>query len=176
MPSQIMKNIIYSIIILGVIVSGFYFLYRFTQKDYFEGTSSFDNEEELVLPGENQAEAEQTKQQAQLNFDELTAQILKQGTDQVAENGNEVTVHYVGVLEDGTKFDSSLDRDQPFTFTLGAGQVIKGWDLGVVGMKVGEIRRLYIPSEFGYGETGTPGGPILPNANLIFEVELLGIN
>ncbi|NQV00889.1 MAG: FKBP-type peptidyl-prolyl cis-trans isomerase [Parcubacteria group bacterium] len=173
-----MKNIIYSIIILGVIVSGCYFLYRLTQNDSFEGISSIEDQQELTLPGQTKEaeQTEQTAQQTQPNFDELTAQILKEGTGQIAENGNNVTVHYVGVLEDGTKFDSSLDRGQPFDFTLGAGQVISGWDLGVAGMKVGEIRRLYIPSEFGYGETGTPGGPIPPNANLIFDVELLGIN
>ena len=79
-------------------------------------------------------------------------------------------------MEGGDKFDSSLDREQPFTFTLGSGQVIRGWDLGVVGMKVGEKRRLYIPSALGYGETGTPDGLIPPNSDLIFEVELLEIN
>ena len=77
---------------------------------------------------------------------------------------------------DGTKFDSSVDRGQPFAFTLGAGQVIKGWDVGVAGMKVGEQRKLTIPPDYGYGPEGTPGGPIPPNAMLIFVVALLKIN
>ena len=106
---------------------------------------------------------------------DLKIEIIKQGTGEEAKNGNTVAVHYTGFLENGTKFDSSLDRGKPFAFTLGIGQVIKGWDLGVLGMKVGEERKLVIPSELGYGETGTPGGPIPPNATLIFEVELLEI-
>ncbi|MCX6789422.1 MAG: FKBP-type peptidyl-prolyl cis-trans isomerase [Candidatus Gribaldobacteria bacterium] len=104
----------------------------------------------------------------------LKYQILKVGTGQEAKNGNDVLVHYVGTLEDGTKFDSSRDRNKPFDFVLGTGAVIKGWDLGVLGMKVGEIRKLIIPSSIGYGAQGQ--GPIPPNATLIFEVELLGVS
>ena len=87
--------------------------------------------------------------------------------------GKKVTVHYTGWLTNGTKFDSSLDRGRAFDFTLGIGQVIKGWDEGVQGMKVGEKRRLLIPSALGYGPRGA-GGVIPPNADLIFEVTLLG--
>ncbi|MFH1867267.1 MAG: FKBP-type peptidyl-prolyl cis-trans isomerase [Patescibacteria group bacterium] len=107
---------------------------------------------------------------------ELKAEILQPGSGEVAKVGDQVTVHYTGWLTNGSKFDSSVDRDEPFVFSLGAGQVIQGWDQGVVGMLVGEKRKLIIPPQLGYGESGTPGGPIPPNATLIFEVELLAIN
>jgi len=96
------------------------------------------------------------------------------GDGQEAKAGDNVSVHYTGWLEDGTKFDSSKDRNQAFEFQLGAGRVIKGWDEGVAGMKVGGSRKLTIPSELGYGARGA-GGVIPPNATLIFEVELLAI-
>jgi FKBP-type peptidyl-prolyl cis-trans isomerase len=92
-----------------------------------------------------------------------------------ARSGQKVTVHYTGWLKNGTKFDSSVDRGQPFVFGLGQGQVIKGWDLGVAGMKVGGKRRLIIPADLGYGARGA-AGVIPPNAQLIFDVELLGVN
>ncbi|HVT61185.1 MAG TPA: FKBP-type peptidyl-prolyl cis-trans isomerase [Thermoanaerobaculia bacterium] len=100
---------------------------------------------------------------------------LKTGTGAEAKAGKTVEVHYTGWLEDGTKFDSSLDRKQSFKFKLGAGQVIKGWDEGVAGMKVGGKRKLTIPAALGYGRNGA-GSVIPPNANLIFEVELLGVS
>jgi FKBP-type peptidyl-prolyl cis-trans isomerase len=97
------------------------------------------------------------------------------GTGPEAKKGDRVSVHYTGRLTDGTKFDSSRDRGQPFSFPLGAGRVIQGWDYGVAGMKVGGKRKLTIPPEEGYGARGTPGGPIPPNATLEFDVELLKI-
>jgi FKBP-type peptidyl-prolyl cis-trans isomerase len=106
---------------------------------------------------------------------ELKMEDTKVGTGDAAAAGKSVTVHYTGWLIDGTKFDSSKDRGQPFTFQLGAGQVIKGWDQGVVGMKVGGVRKLTIPPSLAYGERGA-GGVIPPNATLVFEVELLGVN
>jgi FKBP-type peptidyl-prolyl cis-trans isomerase FkpA len=99
---------------------------------------------------------------------------LQEGTGDEASAGKTVEVHYTGWLENGTKFDSSKDRNQPFRFPLGAGHVIRGWDEGVAGMKVGGKRRLTIPSDLGYGTRGA-GGVIPPNATLMFEVELLGV-
>jgi FKBP-type peptidyl-prolyl cis-trans isomerase FkpA len=99
---------------------------------------------------------------------------LKVGTGATAKEGQRVTVHYTGWLKDGTKFDSSVDRGQPFVFPLGGGRVIAGWDEGVQGMKVGGKRKLTIPPKLGYGEQGA-GGVIPPNATLVFEVELLAV-
>lgn len=100
---------------------------------------------------------------------------LTEGDGDEAVAGKDVKVHYTGWLEsDGSKFDSSVDRGDPFSFPLGAGRVIRGWDEGVAGMKVGGKRKLIIPSALGYGAQGA-GGAIPPNATLIFEVELLGV-
>ncbi|MBF0266272.1 MAG: FKBP-type peptidyl-prolyl cis-trans isomerase [Gammaproteobacteria bacterium] len=104
----------------------------------------------------------------------LNIDILVEGSGTVAEKGLTVDVHYTGWLEDGTKFDSSVDRNQPFSFVLGAGHVIRGWDEGVNGMQIGEKRKLTIPSDLGYGAQGA-GGVIPPNATLIFDVELLAV-
>jgi len=103
----------------------------------------------------------------------------KVGTGAVAKAGEQVTVHYTGWLyvngAKGKKFDSSVDRGEPFSFALGAGNVIPGWDKGVVGMKVGGTRTLIIPPDMGYGAGGTPDGTIPPNATLIFDVQLLKV-
>lgn len=107
--------------------------------------------------------------EAGLRFSELAP-----GTGPEATSGQNVTVHYTGWLTNGTKFDSSRDRGSPFSFRLGAGQVIKGWDQGVAGMKVGGRRRLEIPPELGYGARGV--GPIPGGATLVFAVELLGVS
>ena len=97
------------------------------------------------------------------------------GEGAVAAEGQQVSVHYTGWLTNGTKFDSSVDRDQPFQFVLGAGMMIRGWDEGVAGMKVGGKRKLTIPPEKAYGDRGFPG-VIPPNSTLVFEVELLGLS
>ena len=97
---------------------------------------------------------------------------LVEGQGAAAKVADKVNVHYTGWLTDGTRFDSSLDRNAPFSFTLGAGRVIRGWDEGVQGMKVGGKRKLTIPAHLGYGPRGA-GGVIPPNATLVFEVELL---
>ena len=99
---------------------------------------------------------------------------LVEGAGEAAVSGQKVVVHYTGWLTDGTKFDSSVDRSDPFSFPLGAGRVIRGWDEGVQGMKVGGKRKLTIPPQLGYGAAGA-GGVIPPNATLVFDVELLEI-
>ena len=104
----------------------------------------------------------------------LQIEDIEVGSGAVAAKGKEITVHYTGWLQDGTKFDSSLDRRQPLTIVLGAGQVIQGWDEGFSGMKEGGKRKLTIPPEMGYGARGA-GGVIPPNATLVFEVELLKV-
>jgi FKBP-type peptidyl-prolyl cis-trans isomerase len=105
---------------------------------------------------------------------ELQIEDLRPGNGAEAKPGQRVTVHYVGTLTDGSKFDSSRDRGEGFSFKLGAGQVIKGWDQGVAGMKVGQLRKLTIPPELGYGARGYP--PVIPpNSTLVFEVELLAV-
>jgi peptidylprolyl isomerase len=127
-----------------------------------------------------------TGQEENTNMDNTQAQgqgviitILKEGTGAVAKVGDSVSMNYTGTFADGTAFDSNIDPKfqhvEPFVFTIGAGQVIKGWDVGIAGMKVGEKRKLELAPEFAYGEAGA-GGVIPPNATLIFEVELLGIN
>lgn len=107
-------------------------------------------------------------------FTELKVEDILVGTGVEVKSGDTVVMHYTGTLVDGTKFDSSVDRGQPFETQIGVGRVIKGWDQGVPGMKVGGKRKLFIPSALAYGERGA-GGVIGPNADLIFEVELLGI-
>jgi FKBP-type peptidyl-prolyl cis-trans isomerase FkpA len=105
----------------------------------------------------------------------LSYDVLQVGNGPEAKAGAKVKVHYTGWLTDGKKFDSSVDRGRPFEFSLGAGQVIKGWDEGVAGMKVGEKRKLTIPPELGYGSRGAAGGLIPGGATLVFDVELLGV-
>lgn len=113
------------------------------------------------------------------NIEGVKITIIKEGTGVVAKAGDAVAMNYTGMLTDGTVFDSNIDPKfnhvEPFVFTIGAGQVIKGWDVGVAGMKVGEQRRLLIQPDFAYGATGAGGGLIPSNAVLTFDVELLGI-
>jgi FKBP-type peptidyl-prolyl cis-trans isomerase len=105
----------------------------------------------------------------------LQITVVSEGEGAVAKNGDRVSVDYTGELTDGTVFDSSIPRGEPFAFKLGGGQVIKGWELGVDGMKIGETRKLTIPHELAYGEDGYPG-VIPPRATLIFTVKLVAIN
>lgn len=130
---------------------------------------------EIAIP----VESERPKKMEQVKTSSgLTYQVLQAGSGATPEKGKKVTVHYTGWLEEdgqvGKKFDSSVDRGEPFSFVIGVGQVIKGWDEGVMGMKVGEKRRLFIPSDLGYGSRGA-GRIIPPNATLIFDVELIKV-
>lgn len=158
MESKIKFNWRSVLIAFGLIIAGvvgmFFILGNPSQKD-----------------GEKQVEelSEQEGGVSELNIEDIVV-----GGGEEAKDGNKVSVHYVGTLTDGTKFDSSRDRGDPFTFNLGAGEVIKGWDQGVLGMKVGGTRKLTIPPELGYGEAGA-GSDIPPNSTLIFEVELLSV-
>lgn len=119
------------------------------------------------------SEEVQLKKQELTTVDELQGKDLVVGTGTEAVEGSKVTVHYTGTLTNGQKFDSSVDRGEPFSFTIGAGQVIKGWDMGIVGMKVGGKRQLFIPAKLAYGDQGI--GSIPPGATLVFEIELLKV-
>ncbi|PIP29923.1 peptidylprolyl isomerase [Candidatus Jorgensenbacteria bacterium CG10_big_fil_rev_8_21_14_0_10_54_38] len=149
------KTIILALI-AAVVIVGAYFLFGNNSNKNMEQNNP-NQGSEITLP------------------DGLKINDLVVGAGAEAKVGQTVTVNYAGTLADGTKFDSSYDRSQPFSFSLGAGQVIKGWDEGVAGMKVGGKRQLTIPPELGYGSAGAGGGLIPPNATLIFEVELLEV-
>jgi len=164
-----MKNMKIVLVFCFVIISLVTFVLLFKNQETDRGGES------IAASDDESASVSKNEQEQKENGDELTIEILLEGTGEEVEAGENISVHYIGTFEDGTGFDSSVDRGVPFSFKLGAGQVIEGWDLGVLGMKVGEKRRLTIPSSLGYGEKGVPGA-IPPNATLIFIVELLSVS
>lgn len=137
---------------------------------YTMDTTSPSNTKDTTEPDES---SQDTVPAVADDVEELMIEDLVEGEGDAVKAGDKVQVHYTGTLLDGTKFDSSLDRGEPFEFTVGEGQVIQGWEQGLIGMKVGGQRELTIPSSLGYGESGS--GSISPNAGLIFEIELLEI-
>ncbi|HIC27085.1 MAG TPA: FKBP-type peptidyl-prolyl cis-trans isomerase [Gammaproteobacteria bacterium] len=151
---------IIAIILLGVI--GFIFSSN-------KNPQEVDNQSIKQEVNNNRTQQEEIMEVTELQIVDTTV-----GEGKEAILGKVVSVHYTGTLTDGTKFDSSVDRETPFQFTLGAGQVIQGWDQGVIGMKVGGKRTLTIPSDLAYGPTGRPG-TIPPSATLIFDIELLDV-
>lgn len=138
------------------------------------GSSPSSSSETALPPGHPSTDTQSAASQAQGGVTELITEDTKAGKGSAVEDGDTVVVHYSGWLLDGTKFDSSLERDDPFEFTIGDGNVIEGWEKGLIGMKEGGTRRLTIPPSLGYGDQGA-GGVIPPNATLLFEIELLEV-
>ena len=180
------KNIAPFLIVVGIIlagVAGIFFLsnqkvqnandINFIPTVYPTETPQPETPTPVIINQQNQASSDANMGNLITTADGLQMEDLIVGTGQEAKSGDTVTVNYLGTLENGTKFDSSYDRNQPFTTQIGVGQVIKGWDEGIVGMKVGGKRKLIIPPSLGYGSQDM--GSIPPNSTLIFEVELLQV-
>ncbi|OQB04531.1 MAG: FK506-binding protein [Parcubacteria group bacterium ADurb.Bin216] len=172
------KDLLQNILMVAIFVAVVGFTFNLVNQYGEEPLKTGKSEDKVQVNVGEKEEANYTiinNKKSDMEIQEFKIETLKEGNGAEAKSGDTVSVHYTGTLVNGTKFDSSVDRGQPFEFTLGIGQVIKGWDQGVLGMKIGEKRKLSIPSSLGYGERGA-GAAIPPNAGLIFEVELLGIN
>lgn len=172
-------GIIVLIVILVVILVGGIIIYFSGNKNtdtQTQQTTETKNVEKSINEQQPEAETKAPENtESATNANGLKIEVLKEGTGtKVTKAGDGISVNYLGTLENGTKFDSSYDRNQPFKFDLGAGQVIKGWDQGLIGMKIGEKRKLTIPPTLGYGSQAM-GTKIPANSTLIFEVELLEI-
>lgn len=179
-----MKKIIF-LLVIATAAASFYFLIKNSSSDNMPDLNKKNETDLKINPAGQANQAGQAKQPNQANQVnqlkqeskpmQLEIKTTQEGTgDRAVKSGDTISVNYTGKLMDGTKFDSSLDRGTPFTFTIGQGQVIKGWDQGLIGMKVGEKRTLIIPSELGYGERGS-GSVIPPNAALVFDTELVSV-
>jgi FKBP-type peptidyl-prolyl cis-trans isomerase len=164
-------KLMYSIIIVLVAAAVLFYVLKKTDKTEIQTMQSQDVN---VGAPEEQPVTSAPSSQPVAAGSEMLMTTTKEGTGEGAKDGDTLSVHYTGYLEDGTKFDSSVDRGTPFELTLGSGMVIQGWDIGLKGMKEGEMRKLVIPAKYAYGENGFPG-VIPPNATLIFEVELVDI-
>lgn len=157
-----------------LLAAGFVVLVGFGSKSSSVSTTPTPQADLKINLGQKEANNQNLETMNQTEeVKELKVEDLKPGTGTEAQKGKKITVNYLGTLVDGTKFDSSYDRDQPFSFVLGSGQVIAGWDQGLIGMKVGGKRKLIIPPNLGYGNQAV--GNIPPNSTLIFEVELLSV-
>lgn len=152
------KNKIITILLVVIFILAFYFLTKNPSKSETEISDSTKTNMPTLAPSK---------------VTELIIEDTKVGSGSAVKSGDTVSIHYLGTLEDGTKFDSSYDRNQPFETKIGVGQVIEGWDKGVLGMKIGGKRKLTIPYQMAYGENAY--GPIPAKATLIFEVELVEI-
>lgn len=160
------RDLILGVVAIGILVGGYLFL-----KGRVPITTNNENATSTTSTNDQGALVGGT-----MDTTGLKIETVKEGTGREAKAGDSVTVHYTGTLTDGTVFDSSKVSNQPYTLTLGVGEVIPGWDIGLVGMKVGETRKLTIPPNLAYGAGGIPNSPIGPNATLMFEVELVSIN
>ena len=163
------RDIIIIVIILVILIGGVYLIFGLGQNN--QDNNSKEEQSTVPQPQPPQSQGNSSS----FTIQGMKVDIVQQGSGPEAKNSDRVTVHYTGTFQNGTVFDSSLRSGKPFQFTLGEGGVIKGWELGVAGMKVGEKRKLVIPPELGYGEMGYPGA-IPPNTTLFFDIELLKIN